>query len=392
MSKPKKKKKKNLLIATDNFLPRWDGIASFLNELVPRIEKDYNITLIAPDFGDHKKKVTYKSKVIKFKLFKLRMGDYYPAIVKKKVLAKEIKKADVIFLQSLGPIGLWTTLFAKRFKKPAIRYNHSNEWELFPNSLGKRLLKTPINLLSKFLGRILYNMYKVVIVSSIEQVELLNLMGIRCEKKVVHLGVDVNHYKPSKIALAKHELGIDPRKFVIGYAGRLGHEKDLKTLYRAFLRMTKKYDDVLLLIAGGGHPELERLFSNKSNVIFTGPKDDLSLYYQAMDVYVLPSLTETTSLTTMEAMATATPVVVTPVGFMKEYINDGVNGMLFPKKNSYALYSKLQHLKENHEDRVKLGRNGRETIKEHYDWDKTAENIKKIIDLVSIQDSGNLAE
>jgi len=43
---------KKLLIATDGFLPRWDGISSFLNELIPRIEDDYQLTVIAPDLGE----------------------------------------------------------------------------------------------------------------------------------------------------------------------------------------------------------------------------------------------------------------------------------------------------------------------------------------------------
>ena len=42
--------RKNLLIATDSFLPRWDGISRFLIELIPRIKDDFEITLVAPDF------------------------------------------------------------------------------------------------------------------------------------------------------------------------------------------------------------------------------------------------------------------------------------------------------------------------------------------------------
>lgn len=371
--------KKKLLIATDGFLPRWDGISSFLHELIPRIEKNYDIHIIAPNLGSYK--FSYKAKITRFKTIKVRLADnYYSSLVDINKMAREIKKTDLIWVQCMGLIGIWGIILGKIYKKPVLLYNHMLEWEVYPTSQGINILKVPINVITKTFSTILYNMCKTIIVPSIEQVELLSLMGVKCDKRVVHLGVDVKHYKPpiSK-AQAKHKLGIDPVKFVVGYGGRLSLEKDLKTLYRAFIRLTKKHHDVILLIAGGGRPELEKMFSDKENVILTGIQDDLAPYYQAMDVYVLPSLTETTSLTTMEAMAVGVTVIATPVGFIKEYINDGVNGMLFPKKNSYTLYKKIEYLIENPDEKEKLGKKARETIVENYTWDKTAKGIKEIL-------------
>ncbi len=367
---------KKVLITTDCFLPRWDGISSFLNEIIPKIQDKYNITVIAPNFGSFN--FNYNARIIRFDVFKVRLGDIYPSKVNIKLMAREIKKTDIVFMQSFGFIGLFSLIIAKMLKKKVIRYHHTNEWELFPKSINA--FKLPINIMVKLLGKILYNLPDITLVSSASQIELLRSAGAKKEKKVVHLGVDIKKYRPVNKTIAKHRLGIDPKKFVVGYAGRLGHEKGLKTLYRAFLRLQKKYDNVLLLIAGGGNPEIEKIFSNKPNVILTGSKNNLARYYQAMDVYVLPSLTETTSLTTMEAMATSTPVIVTPVGFIVEYINDGVNGLLFPKSNSYALFAKIEFLKNNCSARLKLGQNARTTIVENYTWEKTAGKIIKIID------------
>ena len=135
------------------------------------------------------------------------------------------------------------------------------------------------------------------------------------------------------------------------------------------------------------------MFSNKENVIITGLKENLAPYYQAMDIYVLPSLIETTSLTTMEAMASGTPVIVTPVGFLKEYINDGQNGLVFPKKNSYTLYNKIVYLKENSVIRERLARNGRDTILKNYTWELTAkEIINSINELVPLKNRRDLSK
>lgn len=372
--------KTKLLIATDGLLPRWDGIASFLNHIIPRISEHYNTTVIGPNLGPMK--VNYNVNLIRFNTLNIRLGDnYYPSLINFKILSKQIKKSDVVFVQCFGTIGLWATLLAKYHKKPVIIYSHMLEWKVYAESQKHDFLKVPINISAHFLAKILYNLCDVILVASAEQSELFNFMAKKVKKRVVHLGVNTKLFKPAASnVLAKHELGIDQTKFVVGYAGRVSYEKDLKTLYRAFLRLESKYDDVVLLIAGGGHPSIEKMFKNKENVILTGLQDNLAIYYQAMDVYVLPSLVETTSLTTMEAMACGTPVIVTPVGFIKEYINNGSNGLIFPKKNSYTLYNKIIFLKDNPEARERLGRKGRETIINNYTWDLTAENLIKIID------------
>jgi len=320
------------------------------------------------------------------KILKVRLADnYYSAIVDYRTVSKEVQKADLVWVQCIGPIGIAGIIAGKRHRKPVIMYNHMLEWEVFPNSQGIDFIKLPINIITKAIAIWLYNMCTIIIVPSSDHAELLSLLRINSEKRVVHLGVDINLYKPPQSKeKAKEDIGIDPRKFVVGYGGRVSLEKDLKTLHRAFIRLTKKYDNCILLIAGGGRPEIERLFRGKENIIITGPKDNLVPYYQAMDVYVLPSLIETTSLTTMEAMACEVPVIVTPVGFIREYINDGANGLIFPKKNSYALYTKIVYLMENEAARERMGKKARETIVKNYTWEKTSEGIRKVLDSVMV--------
>jgi mannosyltransferase len=371
---------KKLLIATDGFLPRWDGISSFINEMIPRMKDKYEITVIAPDLGELK--VDYGVKVIRFKILNFRLGDnYYPCKLDLRLMTKEIMAADVVWVQCLGPVGIPAILIARAKRKRLMIYNHMIEWEVYAKAQKLDAIKTPINIVSKELGKRLYGMCDLILVPSLEHADLLTLVGIRSKKKVVHLGVDTKLYKPpASKAVAKDALGIDHMKFVVGYAGRVSYEKDIMTLYRAFMRFHKKHRDSILLIAGGGHPDLEKVLTNKNHIRLTGLKDNLAPYYQAMDVYVLPSLTETTSLTTMEAMATGVACVATPVGFVKEYINDGVNGMMFPKKNTFVLSQKLEFLYSDSAAREKMGRNARETMIDGYDWEKTADGIKKAID------------
>ena len=170
---------------------------------------------------------------------------------------------------------------------------------------------------------------------------------------------------------------------MIGHIGRLAHEKDLRTLFRAFRRLKSRYNDVLLLIVGEGREDIKSIFRNKEDVILAGGKDDVVPYYQALDVHALTSLTETANLSTLEAMSCGVAVVATPVGYVKEYVKDKKNGLLFNKKNSFSLYKKLELLKNSPELRKELGKNARKTVMEKFSWKNTVEKIKEVLEGLS---------
>jgi glycosyltransferase involved in cell wall biosynthesis len=96
-----------------------------------------------------------------------------------------------------------------------------------------------------------------------------------------------------------------------------------------------------------------------------------------MDVFVLPSLTETSSLSTMEAMACKLPVIVTDVGNISSYVLDGHNGFIIQKRDSETLSWHLRHLMDRELRRV-FGRNGRETIRKCRNWSQTVKETRNV--------------
>ena len=103
-------------------------------------------------------------------------------------------------------------------------------------------------------------------------------------------------------------------------------------------------------------------------------------YLQAMDIYVLPSLTETTSISTLEAMSCGLPVIVTPVGSLPGYIQNNYNGIFFPKRDPYRLEKKLSRLINNPGLRKTIGDNARKTVKEKFSWENTFKEMKKVFE------------
>jgi glycosyltransferase involved in cell wall biosynthesis len=365
--------KKRLLIVTDSFLPRWDGIARFLYEVVPYLKEHFDITIAAPKFPGELKGFEGVT-VIRFPIYRWRVADINPAKPKRKAIKRLVRNADIVWTQSLGTLGALAMFYAKKKRKPLVSFVHSVEWFLFSKSLKR--WKEFVEFTIRKLVPSLYNRCNLIIVPFEGMINVLEEQGIDVKKEVVHLGVDPQRFRPteSKI-LAKEKLGLDPNNVVIGYLGRFGREKDVDTLYNAFLKLHEEKPNTTLLLVGGK----EEPYENMENVKLISAVNNPVPYYQAMDVYVLPSLTETTSLTTMEAMACGVPVVVTPVGLIEKYVEHKFNGFIFPCKATERLHILLKVLVKDSHLRKEVGKRARETMLQKHSWQKTAEGIISIL-------------
>jgi len=373
--------KKKLVIATDNFLPRWDGIARFLSEIIPRLVENYEITVIAPDYG------TYEDpniKLIKIPLMKvLHVGDFKIPKIRKHLIDDVVKDADLVFTQTIGSVGSTAINSAKKYHKPIASFIHSIEWELVPRAVAAVLLKKYAQAVAKGFSKKTYNKCDLLIMPSHNVEELFLWNNIRTKSSIVHLGVDTQKFHPvspeQKLAL-RGQLGFDASDIIIGYHGRISREKDLITLLRAFTRLQNNNSRLKLLILGDGIESIKKQLSSRPGVILVGSKNDPVPYLQVMDIYSLTSLTETTCLSMLEAMSCELAVVSTEVGFMKSYIRDGYNGLFFQKQNPFHLAKNIQRLIDDDKMRERLGENARKTVVEKFSWDKTAEGIINALD------------
>ncbi len=257
---------------------------------------------------------------------------------------------------------------------------HQITWEHLADILAKGpKIKNAIFALSRVLARRLYNKCDLLMVPSKKVLEIFEKNKIRAKKEIVTLGVDTKKFSPPENKnKAQLNIGIIPNKFVIGYVGRLSKEKDVRTLHRAFVSLKDKYKNIVLLIVGGGKRSEERALKT-NDVIVTGMVKDVANYFRAMDLFVLPSLTETTSLATMEAMACGVPVIVTPVGALPDYVEKGKNGYFFPCGDIESLKRRIEELMIDNKRRIVLGANARKKML-HYRWEDV---VNKIINLLS---------
>lgn len=168
------------------------------------------------------------------------------------------------------------------------------------------------------------------------------------------------------------------KELIILFAGNMVKSKGCDYLLKAFSILSKKYQAIKLILAGGGTllDEMKRLAINLNvmdRVTFNGTMlhaDLLELISQC-DIFILPSYDEAFGIVYLEAMSFKKPIIGTEGEGICDIVKDNINGLLAQPKNIDSIVSKLEQLIDSPELRIKLGNNGYETVK-HLTWDRNA--------------------
>lgn len=204
-----------------------------------------------------------------------------------------------------------------------------------------------------------------------------NLMrhGIR-ESKIVFIQNSVDTKMDSVCARlqrdqARSALNLKEDDFVIGYVGRLSEEKGIRFLIQA---MSVPVDSMLqmhLLVVGDGPQkiELENLVKSKGlaeRVVFMGFQSNPEQWLSAMDVFVLPSLTEGTPMALLEAMSCGLPIIASAVGGIPDVIESGQNGLLIASGQPTEITNAIVTLSTSKGLRNNLGFEAQKTVRDAY--------------------------
>lgn len=190
-------------------------------------------------------------------------------------------------------------------------------------------------------------------------------------------GIDLKKYDVSQKGMWRKETRekylIPNESFVLGYVGRLLRDKGIDELLDAFQAFHDRYPDTFLMIVGNSSVS-EGVNQNKlkwarqeKSVIFTGPTNEVEKYYAAMDCFTLPSYHEGFGMVTIEAEAMGIPIVDTDIPGSREAMQDGVTGILVPKRDAEALLKGIIQMYERREMRENFSRKGVEYVRRHFD-------------------------
>jgi glycosyltransferase involved in cell wall biosynthesis len=165
--------------------------------------------------------------------------------------------------------------------------------------------------------------------------EQLRARGVTTPIAVVPTGVDLARFTPAPPAAARARLGLPTEEPIVLYVGRLDREKSVDRVLLAFDRIAGTLGRVRLWLVGQGKEvdALRRLAGRLTagdRVHFAGvrPHAGLAAWYQAADLFLFASETETQGLVLAEAAASGLPAVAVTAPGCDEVVRDGETGIL----------------------------------------------------------------
>ena len=191
--------------------------------------------------------------------------------------------------------------------------------------------------------------------------------GLHVPVVAVSNGVDTDIFcPPSK------EQEMPPRPLTLLHIGRLGYEKGVDQVLRAFALLSANFPQARLAIVGTG-PDKEVLKSLSNDlgiddrVIFTGfvAHQDLPALCQKADLFITASTIETQGLVVLEAMSSGLPIVGVDALALPDLIHNEINGFLVPADDEPALSQAAERLLSSADLRQKTGAASRRLALEH---------------------------
>lgn len=205
--------------------------------------------------------------------------------------------------------------------------------------------------------------------------------------KIVPLGVDTVKFVPAADrAAVRSRLGIAEGRFVIFTVRNLAPRMGLENLVAAAAKIARQKPEALFLIGGDGYlkAKLEALISSaglSSSVKLTGyiPEAELAAYYQAADLFVLPTRElEGFGLVTLEALACGTPVLATPVAANVEVLGGFKRDLLFKSETPDDIAAGIEDFMARPAgDAAGLRAECRTFVEANYSWNRYAAEVEK---------------
>ncbi len=233
----------------------------------------------------------------------------------------------------------------------------------------------------------------IIVSTEQERLDMARLYGTESGKiNVLPAGVDLELFRPTDKADARRSLGLPDRNVVLS-VGRVEPLKGFDILLTAVASLDDRSDTSIVIVGGDeeSSPEMERLqtlsqtLGLEDSVIFTRAvsQERLSMYYNAADVFVMPSYYESFGLVALEAMACGVPVIASRVSGPRSFVKSGVTGYLIDRRCPEPFAQRLDVLLHNPTLRESMGCAARSHA-ETMGWDMVGRRTLDVYDSVTL--------
>ena len=362
---------------SDVYFPRVTGVSTSIQTFGRELARlGHEITLIAPDYGQHTPEP--------FEIIRIP-SRYLPIDPEDRILrARQIRR----HLSQLGPRGFdlvhiqtpfvahYSGLgLAKRLGLPVVESYHTF-FEQYLHHYVSFLPSRWLQRAARYFSAAQCNDVDAIAVPSQAMLEVLKRYGVKTPATVIPTGIELTQFSQGDGQRFRARFGIPSERPVLVHVSRLAYEKNIDFILRARVRIKAEVPDVLLVIAGEGpaQKELETQVEHLGlggSTLFTGylSRDGrLEDCYRSGSAFVFASRTETQGLVLLEAMALGVPVVSTAVMGTKEVLGDG-RGALIAEEDEQDFATKAVRVLKDPELRERLSR---EAVAHAAEWSAPA--------------------
>jgi 1,2-diacylglycerol 3-alpha-glucosyltransferase len=360
-----------IALFTNNYLPFTGGVTISVETLRRGLEaRGHEAWVFAPRFstgaGDGPQVVRYPS------VPAATYPEFPLAVPVAPRIARLVGRLEFDVFHAHHPflLGPAAARLARRQRRPLV-FTYHTRYEKYAHyvPLTRALVEAAaVRLSSGFATRAT----AVIAPSAVIRDELVQ-RGVTAPIAVVPTGIDLERFRPGDRLVARRSLGVPDTDAMLLYVGRLDREKTVDRILVAFERIAGTVPHARLVLVGHGTEagRLRRMagaIAAADRIQFVGvvPHDATVPYYQAADLFLFASETETQGLVLAEAAACGVPAITVAASGCQEVVRDGESG-LTTKTDPAALADAAIGLLLDVPRRLRMGARAREIAEREFD-------------------------
>jgi glycosyltransferase involved in cell wall biosynthesis len=383
---------------SDSYLPIRDGVAIEVHALARALKKlGHRVTVYAPaavagapsSDEEHEGIPVVRVRSLPVPIYAQYRWPLFPFL---KVAGRSFgERVDVIHAHTPGVMGTTAFLASRRYDRPLVGTFHTDVYAARESFRTHELLRL-FFWVARWYSLGLYYRCDLTTAPSLPAREALLAHArkpFRQPVEVVPNGIEVDRFRPG-VAVpdwrARAGFGESP---VLTYLGRLTADKGIHRFLDALHALPADLP-WNALVAGVGPEEAtlrQRIASDprlSARVRYVGPvaEDEKPALLAQSDLFVLPSVADTSSVAVLEAMASGAACVVSNIGGPSALVQDGRTGRVVAVDSARPLAAAVEELLRDEGERARLSRNALEWVRREASIEGTARRFISLYDLV----------
>jgi glycosyltransferase involved in cell wall biosynthesis len=353
-----------ILYISDVYFPRVNGVSTSIRTFVKQMHSlGHEVHLIAPDYAATTEDEGWIRRIPAHSIYfdpEDKLMKWGAVLQKLPGLRRE--NYDLIHVHTPFVAHYLGLRLARELNVPCVETYHT----FFEDYLHHYLPWIP-KLIARGIARMISkrqcNAVDAIVAPSAPMLSVLRAYGVKAAAEVIPTGLQEHSFKDADGKSFRLKYGIPLERPMLLFVGRVAFEKNISFLLEMTKVLIKQHPNALLVVAGQGPAEksLHKLAADlglDQNIKFIGYLDrntELNECYQAADIFVFSSKSETQGLVLLEAMAQGTPVVAIAELGTASILVEGKGALIAPD-NIERFADKVHYLLKYPEDRYELGK------------------------------------